>query len=259
MMARDVRDPQTEIAAGNPWYVEDQFATQLGAPAFRAVVENRWRTFTAAIDTWAAQTRRAPTRILDAGCGDGINLTFLARLNAERGWTASLFGADYSVLRVDRAQALGTARLVRTSVTALAFEAAAFDIVLCNQVLEHVPDLSAALAELRRVIAPGGLLLVGVPNEGSPLGWLRNHVLQRSILHTTDHVNMFTRTRLSQYLQQAGFVIREVTAEGFFTPHTTLHSLLYGSQSTRRVLEAITRLFPTLAAGLLVAAERPVT
>ena len=69
---------------------------------------------------------------------------------------------------------------------------------------------------------------------------------------------MFTRARLERRLQQAGFLIREVRPEGFFTPHTTLHAWMYGRDSTRRVLDRITRQFPTLAAGLLVAAERPV-
>src|SRR5689334_3952283 len=100
------RDPQAEILAANPWYVEDQFSVQLGSAASRAVVENRWRVFGRAIDDWSTRRGAPPVRILDAGCGDGINLAFLTRFCAERRWAAAIVGADYNMLRVGRAQLL---------------------------------------------------------------------------------------------------------------------------------------------------------
>jgi len=251
-----MRTPESEIARANPWYTEDQFSIQLGSPAFRAVVENRWRVFSASIDEWIRATGAPPARLLDAGCGDGINLSFFARLGRERQWPTHLVGADYSPLRVDRAKLVG-AGLTRTSVTALGFVDRSFDIVVCNQVLEHVPDDHLAFAELRRVLRPGGLLLVGVPNEGSPLAFLRNHVLQRSILRTTDHVNMYTRQVLHDRLTGAGLHVTQMIADGFFVPHTRLHSWLYRSARVRRSLQAITTIAPSCAAGLLATAVRP--
>jgi SAM-dependent methyltransferase len=49
-------------------------------------------------------------------------------------------------------------------VTALPFEDATFDVVVCNHVLEHVPDDRAAMRELRRVLCPGGWALLLVPD-----------------------------------------------------------------------------------------------
>ena len=48
-------------------------------------------------------------------------------------------------------------------ITALPFREGTFDVVLCCHVLEHVPDDRAAIRELRRILAPGGQLVVQVP------------------------------------------------------------------------------------------------
>ena len=42
-----------------------------------------------------------------------------------------------------------------------------FDVIFFNHVLEHIPDDVAALREVRRILKPGGLLVLGVPNEGA--------------------------------------------------------------------------------------------
>jgi SAM-dependent methyltransferase len=56
---------------------------------------------------------------------------------------------------------------------ALSFADGAFDLVVCNHVLEHVPDDGAAVAELGRITAPGGVALVTVPGE-----WDRPHTIR---------------------------------------------------------------------------------
>jgi SAM-dependent methyltransferase len=53
--------------------------------------------------------------------------------------------------------------MVRADLTALPFGDESFDLVLCNHVLEHIPDDRAAMRELRRVLAPGGLLVCQHP------------------------------------------------------------------------------------------------
>ena len=256
MVSRVSRSPEAEIDAANPWYVEDQFAVQLGSPGFRAVVERRWRVFTEALDEWVDSTGAPPARLLDAGCGDGINLRYFWDLVRARKWSTRLVGVDYSFLRIGRARALG-ADLTRTSLTALGVRDSSFDVIVCNQVLEHVPDDRRAMGELRRVLRPGGLLIIGVPNEGSPLGLLRNHVLQRSILRTTDHVNMYTRGLVNERLAGAGLQVIRVVPDGFLVPHTRLHGWLNHWTPVRRCLNAVTRVAPSCAAGLLVFAIRP--
>jgi SAM-dependent methyltransferase len=95
-------------------------------------------------------------RILDAGCGSGRNMIELAR----RG---SVTGVEVSDMSVCLARARDAGEVIAGSVLQMPFESASFDLVVCLDVIEHLEDDLAALRELRRVIKPGGALLVTVP------------------------------------------------------------------------------------------------
>ena len=58
-------------------------------------------------------------------------------------------------------------------------ESGTYDVVLCEQVLEHLPRLDVAIATLERVLRPGGRLIVGVPIFLPPLAYLRRHLVPR--------------------------------------------------------------------------------
>jgi SAM-dependent methyltransferase len=96
-------------------------------------------------------------RLLDAGCGTGGNLAALA------GWTRGI-GVDIAPEAIEFCRARGVTA-VRASVLALPLRAASFGIVTSLDVIYHawVHDDRAAVAEMTRVLAPGGLLLVRVP------------------------------------------------------------------------------------------------
>lgn len=104
---------------------------------------------------------------LDAGCGDG---RYLAALGALPGRPAHIVGVDISerILATARAAAeragIGP-ELVRANVEALPFGEARFDLVLCAQVVEHLLDPAAGLAELARVLRPGGTLVVSTDHR----------------------------------------------------------------------------------------------
>lgn len=77
-------------------------------------------------------------------------------------------------LRLRRYVTLDLARTdvaVRADLTRLAFGDEAFDLAICNHVLEHVPDDRAALRELFRVLAPEGWAVVTVPGPDASLGF----------------------------------------------------------------------------------------
>ena len=107
------------------------------------------------------------TRILDAGCGSGRNMVELAR----RGAVTGVELASQS-LEVARARDLGP--VVPGSLDdPLPFDDASFDLAVALDVLEHVADDAAALRELARVVAPGGRLLVTVPQYALAVGRAR--------------------------------------------------------------------------------------
>ena len=101
-----------------------------------------------------------PRRILEVGCGEGIVLaTLAARLPGTRFDGLEL---DETALEQARVRCPG-AKLVRGDACELPFGDRSFDLVVCLEVLEHLPEPARALRELRRV-ARGGCLL-SVPHE----------------------------------------------------------------------------------------------
>jgi ubiquinone/menaquinone biosynthesis C-methylase UbiE len=115
---------------------------------------------------------QAGERVLDAACGTGI----VARLAAERvGEQGAVVGLDLNtaMLAVARAlQAPAGASITwhEDSVLAMPFADATFDVVLCQLGLQFFPDRPQALREMRRVLVPGGRLLLSVfgPIEHNP-------------------------------------------------------------------------------------------
>jgi SAM-dependent methyltransferase len=98
--------------------------------------------------------------VLDAGCGTGGLLAVLAAARPE----LKLVGVEWAAMAAARAAAKSGAAVVRGSVNALPFADTSFAAVVSADVLCHAavrPE--AALAELRRVLLPGGRLVVNMP------------------------------------------------------------------------------------------------
>lgn len=109
-------------------------------------------------------------KILDIGCGPGRHTCEAYRIK-----DAVVVGADLSIddlcdarKRLEYHDALGehgggTWGISVANVTTLPFADEAFDLVICSEVLEHIPDDHTAIQELVRVLKPGGNLVVSVP------------------------------------------------------------------------------------------------
>jgi ubiquinone/menaquinone biosynthesis C-methylase UbiE len=107
-------------------------------------------------------------RALDAGCGTGAFLVPLARRLAPQG--ATVIGLDLAEGTLGQARACVQAEGLPVDcligdVEALPFDDRSFDLVLANYMLYHVPDLDKAIAELRRVLRPGGTLLAATNGQ----------------------------------------------------------------------------------------------
>jgi SAM-dependent methyltransferase len=141
--------------------------------------------------------------LLDAGCGTG---GFLRR--AATKFPALRFtGIDLFQIACDLARELGTPRVARASSTALPFADQSMAVVTSLDVLQHIPDEEKAVAEIFRVLEPGGLAVV----NGPAYEWLWSY-------HDdiTDTERRYTRARMLKLLRGAGFSVVQSTYWNLF-------------------------------------------
>lgn len=151
---------------------------------------------------------RAGARALDLGCGDG-------RLTAEMADAgAKPVGVEIANAALDRARASYSELDFRLAPIAgpLPFEDGSFELVWASEVIEHVADTARWLSEARRVLAPGGRLLVTTPSHGR----LRVMVvgIERFSEPLGDHLHLYTRSSLGQLLEEFGFPDVEIRTAG---------------------------------------------
>lgn len=182
---------------------------------------------------------------VDLGCGDGEHLPWLGE------HVRHLYASDYNLLRLGRAQAKDVAELVvMADLTDYPARDDSFDLVFCHHVIEHVPAIDVALAEMRRILRPGGIALIGTPNEGAAM-WRLAYRLQPETRRSTDHVHFFTAKTLRAHCEQAGMRLLEMKPIGWGLPHWGLDARVRGVKAVDDGLEAVgKRLWPGQATSL---------
>lgn len=137
-----------------------------------------------------------PGRLLDIGC----SLGYFVEAAAARGWDA--VGVEISPFAAQEAREMGLD--VRTGTLEQAeFADSSFDCVTMWDVLEHVPDPRRHMLEVRRVLAPNGLVVIGTPN----LGHVRFRMQRERWRHLkpTEHLFYFNGRSLERLLDKTGF------------------------------------------------------
>jgi SAM-dependent methyltransferase len=166
-------------------------------------------------------------RALEVGPGSGIYLPILA------GMFGQVMAADVEAAYLRHAtrlcQALPNLALVRDDICASTLPAHSFDLILCTEVIEHIPDSAAALRGMRRLLKPGGVLVLSTPQRYSPLelaakiaflpGVIRlvRRVYREPVLET-GHINLMTARTVQGQLRSAGFEIVEQHRSGLYLP-----------------------------------------
>jgi ubiquinone/menaquinone biosynthesis C-methylase UbiE len=166
-------------------------------------------------------------RALEVGPGSGVYLSLLAGLFAEV--VASDIEAAYLKHAEHLCHAHPNLRLVADDVTASAMPAQSFDLILCSEVIEHIADSQAALAGMRRLLKPGGMLILSTPQRYSLLeqtakiAFLPGMIqlvrkIYREPILETGHINLMTAREVERQLSRAGLRVVERNKSGMYIP-----------------------------------------
>jgi SAM-dependent methyltransferase len=162
---------------------------QTGNPVVRAMIDGFFRK----LDGVVRPLR--PSSVLDAGCGEGESIVRLGELLGPRITAVDIEERCIARTR-ERLPAVETAQ---ADVTALPFADSCFDLVICLEVVEHVPSPERAIAELARVAARD--VVISVPYEPwFRIGSLMRGKHVRSLGNHPEHVNHFNRASLRRLL-----------------------------------------------------------
>ncbi|MGY0486722.1 class I SAM-dependent methyltransferase [Streptomyces sp. WG-D5] len=234
---RDLRDfyenPEVPVASGTP------------------------RTLRQARVLAAALAHTPHATVLDVGCGDGTAAATTARLLPDR---HRLVGVDWSQDALHRA-ARRLPHVVRGELTGhgLPFASGSADAVLLSEVIEHLVDPDAALDEIRRVLRPGGHLMLSTPNLAA---WYNRALLLAGVqpvfsevslrgIHgrpgteVVGHLRLYTPRALREFVTASGFGVVGLTGAPF-----------HGVPRPLRPVDRLACAAPSLSSILLLHARR---
>lgn len=160
------------------------------------------------------------SRWLDAGCGAGTLSVELARLGATGEGVDGSDAMIASALRESAARAPGFSFRRIGTLACLDLPDAAFDGALCSSVIEYVEEPGKALSELYRVLKPGGILILSVPNRLSPIRAGQRSARKAARIFGRDpfpylgvSINDYSRRTLKTLIAEPGF--RDPSIAGF--------------------------------------------
>ena len=166
-------------------------------------------------------------RALEVGFGSGVYLSTLAEHFEQ------VVGSDVESTYFDHSKSLAlnypNVSLVSDDITRTKLPRSSFDVVLCTEVVEHIPDSAIALANMHDLLKPGGTLVLSTPQPYCPLEIVAKIAFLPGIINMvrliyqepileTGHINLLSSRNVIGQLERAGFTIRESFKSGMYVP-----------------------------------------
>lgn len=189
-------------------------------------------------------------RVLDLGCGEGRHTHGLHMLDG-----IEAIGVDTDVASLEKARE-GLATLPQRSeggaqttqflvgnATGLEFADNSFDALICSEVLEHLSDYDTALAEIRRVLKPGGRLCITVPHAWPErICWRLAPPPDGYPFQPGGHIRIFDEVDLRYSVERHGFrLFRRHHAHGIHSPYWWLKCALWDRRDDHPLVQAYHR------------------
>lgn len=151
-------------------------------------------------------------KLLDIGCGGGM-LTESLPYYFPKG---SIFGCDISKTAIKYAEKLGSGKVKYNQIrkNCFPYKDNFFDVCICLDVLEHVPNVNFFLNEVKRVLKKNGKFFLIVPCEGQRFTYTwffqKTHLGENLTVRYLGHIHPeFTHKRIIALLKKHGFLIQE--------------------------------------------------
>jgi 2-polyprenyl-3-methyl-5-hydroxy-6-metoxy-1,4-benzoquinol methylase len=157
-------------------------------------------------------------RALEIGPGSGTYLPALCAMAGE------VFAADIEDAYLERAKSLTARlpnlRLVKDDITASQLPTGQFDLILCSEVIEHVPGPAQGIREMHRLLRPGGMLVLSTPQKYSTIEMISKIALRSGFIELvrffyrepiveSTHHNLLTARACQRSIADAGFSVVE--------------------------------------------------
>ncbi len=146
-----------------------------------------------------------PRAFLDVGCATGMLLAWMR----EKGWTVQ--GVDLCRESARHGTASRGVPIFTGTLEEAGFTAGSFSVAHFSHLIEHVPDPRGFMAEVRRILAPGGFVVVTTPNIDGFQARLFREGWRSAI---PDHLTLFSRRTLGRLLEESGFAVRRIVTWG---------------------------------------------
>lgn len=201
-------------------------------------------------------------RLIDIGCGEGRHCHGVQLLTQAQAIGVDLDEASLALARERGAQLEGIgpiAEFQAADASALPFADASFDAAICSEVLEHVPDMAALVAEAARVLKPGAIYAVTVPRAWPErICWTLASGPGGYSDQPGGHIRIVDPSELRNMVEQAGFeFISSHHAHALHTPYWWLKTAFWSRRDDHPLVRAWHRLLvwdmmkaPMLTRGL---------
>lgn len=200
-------------------------------------------TIISILDSIINSANKKSFNILDVGCGGGQLLESFTKIPH-----IEIYGVDASAKACKIAMRRGyKAYICNVEKEKLPFDDDFFDIIVINDVLEHLIDPDNLLREAHRVLKGEGVLVISVPNISCPFSWFVQVFLDlppvQSARYKSVHVRDYTLRILKIVLKYNGFKIKQVKGT-YLYPFTNMIS------------RHVANLFPRLSERLILICEK---
>lgn len=168
---------------------------------------------------------KTPLKVLEIGSGRGAFLEVAIARGHE------VTAQDISKDAVDTIRQRLGIPAVAGPLESLGLESDTFDLVHMNHVLEHIPDPAKTLAEIRRLLRPGGVLYVEVPRQSNLLNRLSGLMAggEFGFTYHPGHLYLFSPESLKRLMTDSGLPPLAMRIEGMSAPHRFVRGVHYQS------------------------------